>query len=77
MEFTFEWTGTRVPKQVVFPDGSVETTQYMRDGLIMFISGKSAGYERIDPNYSAKFIIHNTFEDKKNTLDSYMLKQPR
>ncbi len=75
MVFKYEWTGTRVPKTVVFPNGQVETTQYMRDGLIMFMSGLSGSYERIDPNYSATFMIHESKEDKIEGLNSYLSKQ--
>ncbi len=37
-------------QEVIFPDGSKRTVQYMRDGLILFTSGPGATYERVGDN---------------------------
>jgi hypothetical protein len=45
--FDFEWQGTRVPKTVTFPDGSVKESGYMRDGVMDFKDGTVVRYERV------------------------------
>ena len=67
--FAFEWTGTRVPQIVTFPNGLEKTVQYMRDGLFLFTDSTSAVYERLADTFPEQpqsvFIAYNPSMHRK------------
>lgn len=49
--FAFEWQGTRVPRQIKFPEGSQRDVSYMRNGILIFNDKTSAVYGRLKDIY--------------------------
>ncbi len=45
--FVTEWTGSRVPKTVTFPNGLEKTVNHMRDGVLIFSDETTALYTRL------------------------------
>ena len=71
MKFIFSWQGSRVPKEVTLPDGSVEVVQYMRDGICLFMSRSNATYERLGDR-EAEFTMIESYEQAKAAASDYL-----
>jgi hypothetical protein len=74
MKFKFTWQGSRVPKEVTLPNGTVETVQYMRDGICLFMSQHNATYERLG-DHEAEFTTIESFEQAKEAVANYQAAQ--
>lgn len=72
--FKVTWQGSRVPKEVTLPDGTVETVQYMRDGICLFMSQRSATYERLG-DHEAEFTMIESFEQADEAVKTYQSAQ--
>lgn len=76
MKFLFDWTESKNPRTVTFPDGHVEEVSYMRDGICLFKSSVSATYERHGEG-SAEFTVIESHDEAKDAVAAYAQKQPR
>jgi hypothetical protein len=74
MNFKYTWQDYRVPKTVTLPDGNIETVQYMRDGICLFVSHRSATYERIG-DHEAEFTMIESFGQAKEAVANYRAAQ--
>lgn len=68
--FIATWTDRRTPQTITLPSSEVKTVQYMRDGLVLFVDGDSASYERLD-NFSAIISLNESWEEVKEAVAEY------
>ena len=76
MKFKSTWQGSRVPKEVTLPDETVETVQYMRDGICLFMSQHNATYERIG-DHEAEFTMIESYGQAKEAVANYQATQQK
>lgn len=70
MSFLFEWKNSKNPKTVTLPNGSIEEVSYMRDGICLFKSGRSATYKRIG-DYGAEFTLIQSPGEMNDAILNY------